>query len=74
MEQTKNQAPTYESVWALMQENAQQMRESNAKFDHEMAKSRTDWEKAMAESNAKWEKRMEKLDEQIGGISKSNGD
>jgi hypothetical protein len=139
MKQTKNQAPTYESVWALMQENAQQMKESkaewdlimkesnakferekeesraqmaesrakfdremaesrtqmaessakfdhemaesrtqmaesSAKFDHEMAKSRTDWEKAMAESNAKWEKRMEKLDEQIGGISKSNGD
>jgi hypothetical protein len=54
METVQNQAPTFESVWALLQENAQQMKKSRADFDRMMEeaeqqrkKSRADFDKEM---------------------------
>jgi hypothetical protein len=49
MEQKQNQAPTYESIMTLLQENAQFMKESSVKFDRELEKSRAQ----MGEENQK---------------------
>lgn len=46
---------------------------SSARFDREMAESSARFGREMAESRAEWEKRMKKMDEIIGGMSKSNG-
>ena len=51
-------APNFESVWALLQETAQLMKESEAKRE---------------QANADFDKRIKKLDELVGGISNNNG-
>jgi len=50
MEQQQKQAPTFESVWALLEKHAQELeksaqerKESSARFDREMEKSRADF-------------------------------
>ena len=57
-----NVPDTQESVWAAFRESDRLRKESEARFEREMEKSRADFEF-----------RMKKLDEQIGGISKSQG-
>ena len=71
---------TYESVLALLQENARQMRESRAEFDKSMKESRAEFEKRMQEndkrmqeSRADYDKRMKKFEETMGGWSNSHG-
>ena len=69
MEQVKNQAPTFESVWVQLQEFGRKMEESSAKFDREMERSRADHEKRMIEAD----KRMKKLEELTGSWAFNHG-
>jgi hypothetical protein len=71
MEQLQNQVPTFESVWAILQETAQSQKESSAKFDREMEKSRVEFDERMKkadqqreESRAEFDERMKKADQQ----------
>jgi len=69
-------APTFESVWALMQENAQQMRKSRIDFDRRMKKTdRQQKENAqqMKESRVDFERRMKKFEETMGSWSNNHG-
>ena len=56
MKQEQKQAPTFESVWALLQENAQLMKESRA----DLKESRADFDRRMAESSARFESEQQK--------------
>ena len=62
MKQVQNQAPTFESVWALLEKNAQEMKESRENFDREMAESRTDYDR-----------RIKKLEELTGSWASNHG-
>ena len=62
MEQNQNQAPTFESVWALLQETAQLQKESRADFDRRMKESRADFDR-----------RMKKMEETMGAWSNNHG-
>jgi broad specificity phosphatase PhoE len=87
MERLQQQAPSFESVWAILQENAQQMKESEEKreesradFDRRMKESRADFDRRMKESeekreksNADYEKRMRKLEELTGSWANNHG-
>ena len=71
---------TYESVLALLQENARQMRESRKEFDKSLKESRAEFDKSMRESRAEFEKRqqdsekrMKKFEETMGGWSNNHG-
>ena len=59
MEQQKKQAPTFESVWALLEKHAQELEKS--------AQERK-------EASAEFDRQMNNLKEQVAGITKSNGD
>jgi hypothetical protein len=65
MKQEPKQAPTFESVWALLQENAQQMKESSAKFDMEMAETRADFDRRMREEDQRREASSAKFDKEM---------
>jgi hypothetical protein len=80
MKQVQNQAPTFESVWALLQENAQQMKESRIDFDKRMKESRADFDKRMKESaqemkesRADFDRRIKKLEKLTGSWANSHG-
>ena len=81
---TKPTAATYESVWALLQENAQQMKESRieyerekkesrANFVREMKESREKFEREMKESRVEYDIRIKKLEELTGSWSNNHG-
>ena len=84
MEQQQKQAPTFESVWALLEKHAQELeksaqerKESSAKFDREMEKTRADFDRRSADfdrRSAEFDRQMNNLKEQVAGITKSNGD
>jgi hypothetical protein len=69
MKQTQNQAPTFESVWALLQETAQQQKESRADFDKRMK----DADQQREKSSADFDRRMKKLEELTGSWANSHG-
>ncbi|MDR2584640.1 MAG: hypothetical protein LBC84_00215, partial [Prevotellaceae bacterium] len=72
MKTTQNQAPTFESVWALIDKHAQERVESEARFDRELEKSRIEWEKKMAESDARWDKERKESEAKFDrGLEKS---
>jgi len=60
MEQTKKQTPSFESVWALLQETAQLQKESRADFDKRMKEA----EQQRKESSADFDKRMKEAEQQ----------
>ena len=58
MKQVQNQAPTFESVWALLEKNAQERKKSQASFDRWMKKSNASFDRWMKKSNAKFDREM----------------
>ena len=78
MEQLQNQSPTFDSVWALLQENAKAQKESRTDFDRimkeaeqERKKSRADFDRRMKEaeqerkaSRADFDRRMKEAEQQ----------
>ena len=83
MEQVKNQAPTFESVWALMQENAQKWEKheqlwdklalDREKFAQERRESEVRFEREMEKSREEYEKRMKRLEETTGAWARNHG-
>ena len=69
---TKKPAPTFESVWALLQENAQQMQQSREDFERERKKSREDFERERKKSNEDFERRMQQSREDFDRRMKEN--
>jgi len=65
MEQKKKQTPTFESVWAALQENAQQMKESRERFDREMKESRIEYEREKKESRSEFERSLKESSERF---------
>ena len=75
-----NTPATRESVWESFREAERLRKESEARFEHEMAVSRAAFDRRMTESDAAFEKscaefdkRMAELSRHIDGMSKSNG-
>jgi len=73
---TQNPAPTFESVWALLQENALQMQKyrddyerQRAEYDRKVQESRADYERQRAD----YDNRMKKFEETMGGWSNNHG-
>ena len=80
MKKQQNQAPTFESVWALLEKNAQERREADARHEKAMAESRAEFDRRSAEfdhelkqSRADYEKRMKKFDETMGSWASNHG-
>ena len=61
MEQLQNQ-PTFETVWAALQETDRMLEKSRAEFDARMEKSNTDFDR-----------RMKKMEETMGAWSNNHG-
>ena len=81
---TTKPTPTFESVWALLQENAQKMEKSSEDFDRRLEKSREDFDRRlkqsredfdriMKESQAASDRRWKKIDETMGSWSNNHG-
>ena len=84
MEELENQKPTFESVWAALQETDRLLKEnamksemerekSRANFDREMKESRANFDREMKESQANFDKRIQKLEELIGSSANNIG-
>ena len=69
MQKKQNQPPTFESVWAALQEtdrllkeqaleNAMERKKSRVKFEREMKKSRAEFDRKMEESRANFDREM----------------
>ena len=83
----EQKTPTFESVWALLQETAQLQKESEARrekakadFDRQLKesearreKANADFDRQLKESRDNFDERIKKLDKLIGGISANNG-
>jgi hypothetical protein len=70
---TPNSAPTFESVWAALQENAEQQKKNERILTKKFAETR----QLFKETDKKFdrlERMIDKDREQIGGISRSNGE
>jgi len=70
---TQNPAPTFESVWAALMENREQMKENDRKRE-ERDRLYEERMKRLDERMAKTDEKIAKTNEQIGGISRSNGE
>jgi hypothetical protein len=66
---TKKPAPTFESVWALLQENAKKMAESRADFDQRMKET----DRRIEKSREDYERRMKKMEETMGSWTYNHG-
>jgi len=64
---------TEASVWEMFRETDRLIKESKVAFKQEMEESRAAFDQRMAESRADFDRRMKKLNEQIGGMSNSDG-
>ena len=62
MEKLENQTPTFESVWAALQETDRLLKENAMKSEMEREKSRKDFDQRMAESRADFDQRMRESD------------
>ena len=67
------QADVWEMIMKLSMEADRQRKESEAKFDRALEKSRAEFDSAMEKSRAEFEYRLKKMNEQIGGMSNSDG-
>jgi len=66
---TPNSAPTFESVWALLQENAKQQKENERIFKEQIA----EYDRKREKSNEDYERRMKKMEETMGSWSHNHG-
>jgi len=80
-EQTQNYPLTFEGTWAAIQESNRYLTEMQAEFDREMKERQAENDRLieetrqqMKESDRRFNEKMDKINEQIGGISKSNGE
>ena len=84
MKQVQNQAPTFESVWALLEKSSAEwdknMKESRAEWDKSLKESRANFERELKESRAEWDKGMKEIRElqaenskQISGMGNNQG-
>ena len=84
MKQEQKQAPTFESVWALLEKNAQKLEESNAAFDRRMQEadkrreeSNANFGRELKESRADFDRRMKEskagFDREMEKINKTLG-
>jgi DNA anti-recombination protein RmuC len=77
MEQTRNHTATFDSVWALLEKNAQELRESRTEFDRRMAESdrrMAEYDRKAAESREEWERRWEKQSKSLDKLKEiTNG-
>ena len=64
--QPQNNAPTFESVWASIQESNRYLTEKQAETDRQMKET----DRQMKETD----KKLDRLEKMIGGISRSNGE
>ena len=77
---TKESVPTFESVWALIQENARKAEKSREDYERRMKetdlqieKSRKDYERRMKKSHEEYERRMKKMEETMGSWTNNHG-
>ena len=80
MKLEQKQAPTFESVWALLEKNAQKLEESNAAFDRRMKESKAAFDRRMKESDkrrkeseASFDREMEKINKTLGSWAHNQG-
>jgi hypothetical protein len=66
---TTNPAPTFESVWALLQENSLKMEESRADFDQRMKEN----DRQILKSREDYDRRMKKMEETMGSWVNNHG-
>ena len=76
MTQLENPAPSFETVWAILQETAKSLREteqerkaSSADFDRRMKEA----EQERKASGADFDRRMKKLEQLTGSLANNNG-
>ena len=74
--QSENSAPTFESVWATLQENAQQQKETERLMKEQFAAEEQRRKESEKKSEKKWEefwKSMKAMQKELGGVGNSNG-
>ena len=64
---------TEESVWAAFRETDRLRKEADARWESQFEKEKAEWRAKFDESKNEFDRRAKKLDEQIGGISNSQG-
>jgi hypothetical protein len=69
MEQNQNQVPTFESVWAALQETDRLLEKSRAEFDQRMK----DADQRREKSSADFDRRMKKMEETMGSWANNHG-
>jgi len=69
MKKLEKQKPTFESVWAQLQEFGRRVEESRADFDQSMRETK----KLMEESRTDFDRRMKKFEETMGSWAKNHG-
>ena len=76
---TQTPAPTFESVWALLQENARQMAENDRVLSEKFAETDrqiAETNRQIAETNRQMtetDRQISRLEKQIGGVTNSHG-
>jgi hypothetical protein len=77
---TQNTVPTFESVWASLQEtsklqkeNERLFKEKSAETDRQMKESRADFDRQMKESRSDFEQRMKKMEKTLGSLANNQG-
>jgi hypothetical protein len=68
-ELTQKDAPTFETVWAALQETNRIQKENERLFKEKAA----EWEQQRKADNAAYEKRMKRMDEEMGKWSNNQG-
>jgi len=63
--QPKNPAPTFESVWATLQENDRQLKENDRQMREQFAENERQWQE--------FRESMKAMQKELGGIGHSNG-
>jgi len=69
MEQIQSQVPSFEGVWAILQETSKMQKESSADFDRRMKES----EQAREKSRADFDHGMKRLEELAGSWANNHG-
>ena len=73
---TQNNAPTFESVWASMQENARQQKKNERIFKKKFAEIHQLFKESDVKREKEWEryeKRMKRMEEDMGSWSNNHG-
>ena len=76
MEQTQNQVPSFESVWAILQETSQMLKEAEMErkqAEQARIQASADFDRRMKESSADFDRRMKKLEELTGSWANNHG-